>query len=174
MVRRGIRYVIPATIASWVFENHSLTARLRREVSPHFKVNVLTHSWQKPYRDEAKLLDQPFTIRSLVREVRLESNGMALIVARTIIPSDTLIGAHRRLSHLGTRPLGEVIFSYPQLKRIHLSCAHVPPDYWIESALEKFDIDKNIWGRRTLYSIGGPKLLVCEFFLPVLFKSNNA
>ena len=54
----------------------------------------------------------------LIREVMLHSQGKPLLLARTVIPDETIKVAHRNLAHLGTRPLGEVIFSYPDLERL--------------------------------------------------------
>ena len=102
----GTRRTLPHSVASWLYERKLMTARLRRNCSPCFQVRVLTQSWRRPFAGEAKLLNLSPYRRALVREVCLECNGMPLIVARTVIPSKTLHGARRRLSRLGTRPLG--------------------------------------------------------------------
>jgi len=170
----GTRRTLPSPIASWLYERKSLTARLRRNCFHCFQVQVLAQSWRRPFAEEAKLLDLSPHRRALVREVRLECNGTPLIAARTVIPSETLYGARRRLSRLGARPLGEVIFSFPRLKRLDLMLTYLETNDWSSSAATDLGIQENVWGRRTLYSIGGPKLVVCEFFLPTVIGIDDA
>ena len=86
-------------------------------------------------------------------------------MARTIIPGQTIKVAHRNLAHLGNRPLGEVIFSYPDLERVSMEIARVKPQLWTDAAMEKAAIRQAVWGRRTIYSIQQRPMLVSEFFL---------
>jgi len=96
----------------------------------------------------------------------LHNNGKPLLLARTIIPEETIKVAHRNLSHLGTRPLGEVIFSYPDLERMSMDLALIPAGSWTPQTLQKANINQSIWGRRTVYAIHKRPMLVSEFFLP--------
>jgi len=98
--------------------------------------------------------------------VLLHANGKPLILARTIIPADTIKAANSNLAHLGNRPLGEIIFSYPKLERIAMDVALVNPAIWTPSALAEVDTDQPLWGRRTVYAITHKQMLVSEFFLP--------
>jgi chorismate lyase len=102
----------------------------------------------------------------LIREVMLHTNGKPLLLARTIIPEATIKVAHRNLSHLGTRPLGEVIFSYPDLERITMDLTLIKSATWTSKARQNANIDQPIWGRRTVYAIQKRPMLVSEFFLP--------
>jgi chorismate--pyruvate lyase len=96
----------------------------------------------------------------------LTAKGKPLIVARTIIPKKTLIGAQRNLSRLGTKPLGEVIFSYPKLQRLDMQVALIEPSIWSFDVANKIHLEQAIWGRRTIYAINKRQMLVSEFFLP--------
>jgi chorismate--pyruvate lyase len=96
----------------------------------------------------------------------LHQNGRPLLLARTIIPEETIKVAHRNLAHLGTRPLGEVIFSYPDLERVTMDLTLITPVTWTENAQKKANIIQPIWGRRTVYAIQKRPMLVSEFFLP--------
>lgn len=174
VTRPGTRRKIPSKTSSWIYESKSLTARLRRNCTPCIQVRVLTQAWQKPFVGESKLLKQAPYRHALVREVQLECNGIPLIAARTIIPAKTLTGVRRRLSRLGTRPLGEFIFCYPRLKRLALQVAQPEPGDWSSAAEINLALQRKVWGRRTLYSIGGPKLIICEFFLPTVLEFNDA
>ena len=129
---------------------------------------ALQQAWQRPFIGESRGLGLAHDRYALIREVRLECNGAPLIVARTVIPSKTLHGVRRRLSRLGNRPLGEVIFSFPRLKRLELMLARLEIDDWSSAAAIDLSIHQDVWGRRTVYSIDGPKLVVCEFFLPAV------
>jgi len=164
--RSGTRSGIPADVASWIFETCSLTQRLKKTCGVRFRVAVVHQRWTRPWPDEARLLHLGMHQWALVREVQLFCHRKPLIVARTVIPSDTLKGSQRKLASLGTRPLGEVIFTYPGLRRHSLDIANVACHDWNPGLRESLDINRQTWGRRTVYGIGQRRLLVCEFFLP--------
>lgn len=164
--RPGLRHSLPADVASWVYEPGSLTHRLRSYYGTAVKVKILYHRRLVPFLSERKLLGQPEHRYCLIREVLLHADGMPLILARTIIPEQTIASAHRNLAHLGTRPLGEVIFSYPDLERLELHVARLNPGDWHGTAVQAGAIVAPVWGRRTVYAIMHQPLLVNEFFLP--------
>ncbi|MGH8550372.1 MAG: chorismate--pyruvate lyase family protein [Methylococcales bacterium] len=166
--RLGIRSKIPRDAASWIYETSSLTQRLKKKCGIHFRVAVLNQIWVRPWSEEARILRLERSQYSVVREVQLFCSRQPLIIARTVIPRNTLKGAQRRLSSLGTRPLGEIIFTYPALSRHRLEIAQVQPLDWNPRMVEGLGIDRSVWGRRTVYGIAGRKLLVCEFFLPAV------
>ncbi len=165
-IRPGIKQTIPSEVQSWIYETKSLTRRLRQHYGSTFTVEILFHRWKPAFLSECKLLKLPHQQFNLVREVLLHADGKPLILARTILPEQTIKIAKRNLSHLGNRPLGEVIFSYPQLERLELNTACVYYENWGQGLTEKIDIDQKIWGRRTVYAIHKQKMLVSEFFLP--------
>lgn len=164
--RKGSQHYLPECVQSWTYEAGSLTRRLRDYYGNQVAVKILFHQWRTPFLSERKALQLPFHRRSLVREVMLHTNGKPLLLARTIIPEETIKVAHRNLSHLGTRPLGEVIFSYPNLERITMDLTLVEPAAWTSQIQQNTHISQSIWGRRTVYAIYGRPMLVSEFFLP--------
>jgi len=143
-----------------------LTARLRKAVGVDFGVRLLGQRWVRPFDDEAALLQLPPRRRALVREVLLHSQGRPLVLARTVIPPDTLRGVYCGLAHLGNRPLGELLFAYRGLRRSHLEAARAVQTDWRHSIARQFEIETPVWGRRSLYQVGRASLTVCEFFLP--------
>ena len=167
---RGRQSNIPSTARSWLYEPASLTQRLRNTCGHAFQVRLLQQCWTKPFQGEAKTLRIRNGQQALIREVLLRCDRQPLILARTIIPHRTLRGAHRRLSNLGTRPLGEVIFSYPGLQRLRLEVAHVTKSDWNAESMADLAPNSGVWGRRTVYSLSGRTLLVCEFFLPAVLS----
>jgi chorismate--pyruvate lyase len=168
--RQGLRHILPENVQSWTYEAGSLTRRLRDYYGDSIGVKLLFHHWRTPFLSERRLLSVPEHRYCLTREVLLHASGTPLILARTIIPEQTIKGVHGNLSHLGTRPLGEVIFSYPKLERLEMDVALINPDLWTQSTLAAADINQPIWGRRTVYAIAHRQMLVNEFFLPQILK----
>jgi chorismate--pyruvate lyase len=159
---------LPCTLKSWLHEDTSLTQRLRDEWGT-VRVHVLLECWHVPYLAERKRLQLPENRLCLVREVVLLSGNTPLILARTIIPRATLMATHGNLAKLGTRPLGEILFSSPSLERQWLGVSHLLPDKW-KLTQSPFSVEKPLWGRLTRYSIKKQPMLVSEFFLPSLFE----
>ncbi len=168
--RPGICHRLPENVQSWTYETGSLTRRLRDYYGDAIAVKLLFHQWRTPFLSEYRLLGVPEHRYCLTREVLLHAAGIPLIVARTIIPEQTIKGAHRNLSHLGSRPLGEVIFSYPKLERLEMDVALINQNTWTQNAIDAGNINQPIWGRRTVYAIAHRQMLVGEFFLPEALK----
>lgn len=164
--RQGTRHCLPEDVQSWTYETGSLTQRLRDHYGDAVAVKILQQQWRTPFLSERRLLNLPESRYSLVREVLLHADGKPLILARTIIPTRTLKVAKRSLSHLGNRPLGEVIFSYPKLKRVEMDVALISPAAWTRAVIAEASINGPVWGRRTVYAIRRRQMLVSEFFLP--------
>jgi chorismate--pyruvate lyase len=168
--RPGIRHTLPESVQSWTYESGSLTQRLRDYYGDAIAVKVLLQQWSTPFLTERRLLGLPENQYSLIREVLLHADGKPLILARTIIPARTINVAKSNLSHLGNRPLGEVIFSYPKLERIETDVTLITPSAWTQTAIVVGHVAQSIWGRRTVYAIAGRQMLVSEFFLPEALK----
>jgi chorismate lyase len=168
--RRGSHHHLPDNVQSWAYETGSLTQRLRDYYGNTIAVTILFHQWRIPFLSERRQLQLPQHRYGLTREVMLHQQGKPLLLARTIIPEETIKVAHRNLSHLGTRPLGEVIFSYPDLERITMDLTLISPARWMPQAKKTANIDQTIWGRRTVYAIQKRPMLVSEFFLPGILE----
>jgi chorismate--pyruvate lyase len=169
-VRHSPGRSLPPQVASWLFESGSLTRRLRSLCGKDFRVRLLGQHWCRPFAEEAHALKLSAGRRAVVREVALQRGGQPLVLARSIIPAKTLKGVDRRLAHLGTRPLGEILFADPRLQKKSLELAEVEPGYWLNGLRREMGIVSPLWGRRSRYVLGpGHTLLVAEFFLPELF-----
>lgn len=164
--RSGTRHTLPENVQSWTYEPGSLTQRLRDYYGDAIGVKVLLQQWSTPFLSERRLLKLRENRYSLIREVLLHADGKPLILARTIIPAKTIKVAKSNLAHLGSRPLGEVIFSYPKLERIEMDVTLIDQPTWAPSAITEANIDQPVWGRRTVYAIAHRQMLVSEFFLP--------
>jgi chorismate--pyruvate lyase len=159
-----VRKSLPNDLQSWLFESESLTQRLRNQFE-NIHVHVLFEKKKSPFLTEQRILNLPAERYCLIREVVLLSNQTPLILARTIIPPKTLKISHGNLARLGSRPLGEILFSAPSLEREPFGISKIKPTLWTTD----FEIKNSLWGRRTKYSICGQPMLVSEFFLPSLF-----
>ncbi|MCX7102782.1 MAG: chorismate lyase [Methylobacter sp.] len=168
--RSGVRHTLPENVQSWTYEPGSLTQRLRDYYGDAIGVKILFHQWNTPFLSERRLLGLHENKYSLIREVLLHADGKPLILAITIIPAKTIKVAKSNLAHLGSRPLGEVIFSYPKLERIEMDVTLINPPTWNQCAIDKANITQAICGRRTVYAIAQRQMLVSEFFLPEVLE----
>ena len=155
-----------AEMQSWLYESGSLTKRLRAVYGSSFGVKVLFHCWKTAFIDESRLLNISRSRYQLIREVLLHADGNPLVVARTVIPEQTIKISRSKLSHLGNRPLGEVIFAYPDLERRLSQYSRAETGIWTPCLKSALTIEQAVWGRRTLYAIHQQPMLVAEFFLP--------
>jgi chorismate--pyruvate lyase len=169
-----IPHGLPSQLSSWLLETGSLTQRLRAKYGSGFAVQLLFQGWQPAYIDECQLLSCSSARRyHLLREVILTYNQQALVLARTVLPAQTLNIAQRKLANLGNRPLGEVLFAYPDLKLGQRQFSLAEPRVWSNDLRALCNIEQAIWGRRTVYAIHQQPLLVAEFFLPSLFIAHK-
>lgn len=158
----------PEMLLPWLRETGSLTKRLRSVYGNHLAVKVLFHRWKPAFAEECEHLHLPHHRYHLIREVLLHVNNVPLVLARTILPAHTIRIAQRNLSHLGSRPLGEVIFAYPDLELRQRDFSLASSNIWSSAVQRQFSVHEAIWGRRTIYAIHQQPLLVSEFFLPDL------
>ncbi len=165
----AVRKTLPPDLQSWLRESESLTQRLRSQWE-NVTVQVLFECQQTPFLTESRILKSSQYRYHLVREVILLSNQQPLILARTVIPAATLKIAQGNLTRLGTKPLGEILFSEPSLKRKPLAIARIEPHLWTTALQQLLPITIPLWGRCTKYSIAEQPMLVSEFFLPDLFN----
>jgi chorismate--pyruvate lyase len=156
---------LPDGVQSWLLESGSLTKRLRTLYGAKFGVKLLFNDWRPAFIDECRLLGQPPARFQLIREVLLHADGKPLLLARTIIPAQTISIAQRNLSHLGNRPLGEVIFAYPDLERRQRQFSLAETGNWSAELQSATPVQQAVWGRRTVYAIHKQPMLVAEFFL---------
>jgi chorismate--pyruvate lyase len=161
---------LPAELARWLFDPGSLTRRLRQCCSNQFRVRVLWQGWSRPSRDEAHALRLRLDAWAWTREVQLLCGSQAWVFARTLIPTATLRGRGRRLTQLGSRPLGEVLFTDPDVRRGPVEIARIGVGQRLhQRAFAGFaESPEAIWGRRSLFHMDKQPLLVCEIFLPDL------
>jgi len=168
---RLFAHPVPAGVAGWLFDPGSLTRRLVAACRGRFRVRVLSQGWARPLLNEATRLGLPPAQVALIREVQLLCDDTPWVYARTVIPHTTLRGAQRHLAHLGTRPLGAVLFADPGLRReeVEVACMSARHHLFHTAVQGLPALPEAIWGRRSVFFTGGKPLLVNEVFLPPLF-----
>ena len=133
-----------------------------------FRVRLLRQGWARPRYSEGRVLRLRRGGVALLREVELLCDGRPWVFARTLIPAASLQGSARRLTQLGERPLGAVLFSDPAIRRGLTQVARLLPRHPLfQAACAHLQAPPaELWGRRTLFYVDGQPLLVNEIFLP--------
>lgn len=174
-VRHYREMTLPPAVADWLMDTTSLTARLQRLCGAGFRVRLLGQHRSRPDPSEARALDLRPGVEVVAREVQLLCSGQPVVFARSVIPYRSLRGRHRRLLHLGERPLGAYLFAQPDLRRVavELACLHAG-ERLFELATRGLEGGRGpVWGRRSLFQLGRSRLLVAEFFLPDLVERSQ-
>ena len=139
-------FKLPANIQNWLFEQGSLTVKLKQHCAC-FEVKVQSEQWiYKTYQNETALLTDK---QYWCREVLLYGDGEPWVAARTLI-SAPLLNQYQTLLQLGNTPIGEWLFQQP-LTRQKMQWAQ--------------DEKTQLYARRCLFSIRKMPLLVSELFL---------
>ena len=140
---------IPEHVSRWLLDNQSLTHKLKEKYND-FRVNVLSQEQNSPYECELKLLGSITNLKIIVREVELIGSETPVVNARSLIP---LTDDTKDILKIGSRPLGEILFNDPEIKRGHLEVGSF----------------NNSWARRSTFTISKTNLLVTEIFLESLY-----
>ncbi|GAB2904266.1 chorismate lyase [Microbulbifer echini] len=154
----------PQYLLPWLAYTGSLTAALKHLSGGDFSVQVLGQSWQLPRPEECHALHLKRRSRALVREVLLLGCGQPWVYARSVLPLRSLQGKSRNLRSLDNRPLGELLFSEPGIRRgeIELNQLRRNTDLQLKGLCDK---DNCAWGRRSTFWLRDKPLLVAEAFL---------
>lgn len=155
-------------LLDWLLDPTSLTSRLQQSCIGQFRVEPVRQLWQRPMLNEAQALGARPHERCFVREVRLLCNDQPWVFARTVIPVRTLTGPRRRLSRLGNKPLGAVLFADPSMRRSGIEIAELLPGQplFARATADSAKQPASIWGRRSAFFLNNKPLLVSEIFLP--------
>lgn len=154
----------PESMLPWLEYPGSLTAALKQQSGGDFRVQVLFQGWQLPLAEECLTLKLHEHSRALVREVLLYGRGQPWVYARSVLPMRSLQGKSRNLRSLDDRPLGELLFSEPGIRRgdIQFNRLRRNPKIQLEPLCSE---NENAWGRRSTFWLRGKPLLVAETFL---------
>jgi chorismate--pyruvate lyase len=163
------RPVLSGTLACWLVDTGSLTARLRQRYHA-FSVQPVAVKYVKPMPDEAVLLHQANHKTALIREVLLMGNNKSVVFAHSVLPRASLRGAWTGLGRLGNKPLGATLFANPKVKRTPLSYKKLTANHTLYKKATQHLLYKPsyLWARRSIFSLNCANIMVTEVFLPQL------
>ncbi len=156
----------PAAERGWLFDQDSLTRRLTALSQDHFSVTPLQEGWQTLRLDETRALGVPAQAQGWVREVFLRGHGQPWVFARSVAARSALEGSGLALDQLGSRSLGELLFSDRAFQRGELQVTRYPAG-WLPAAVRS----EQLWARRSCFRRGELAVLVAEVFLPELWRA---
>ena len=137
-------------ILSWLNEPGSITSRIKS--FSDFKLKLLRDGPGEVDASEDDLVISNYRENN-IREVLLYSDEEPLIYAKSIIPLETIRLGLGVLGNLKENPLGDILFSNPEIKKKYMLFA-------------KFESNKKIfYGRKGIYTVKGYPFSVCEIFL---------
>jgi chorismate lyase len=139
-------------LQSWLHEQNSMTVRLKK-FCRQLTVDVVQEGFcaaEKLSEYERQALLAVDGSVFWTREVLLCGDGVPWLAGRTVVPESSLVGTETQLLNLGSAPLGQFLFSVPDLQREFLRVA-------------KSD---RLWGRSSLFKLRDKPLLLTELFLP--------
>lgn len=156
-------------IAEWLFHEDSLTRRLTRVSQECFSVMPLFEGWQPLRADECAALNIATGSEGWVREVYLLGHDQKWVFARSVAARAALEHDGLHMDQLGTRSLGELLFSDRAFARGPLQICQYPAQ-WLPVAHKQ----TGLWGRRSCFSRGSLSILVAEVFLPTVWQAIDA
>ncbi|WP_217477500.1 chorismate--pyruvate lyase family protein [Stutzerimonas stutzeri] len=158
---------LPADVHDWLYTDRgSLTHRLTDLADGAFSVTPLVEGWQVLRDDECAALGVVAGSEGWVREVYLRGHEQPWVFARSVAARRVLEQSGLDLPHLGSRSLGELLFSDPAFARGPLEARHYPAD-WLPPLVRQ----TGLWARRSCFSQGDLRVLVAEVFLPALWHA---
>lgn len=158
-----------AQTLDWLFDEGSLTRRLTEISDNTFSVLPLYEGWQVLRPDECAALDLPQGVQGWVREVYLRGHGEPWVFARSVAGKHSLHEGGLNMDELGTRSLGELLFSDQAFERGAMQVCHYP-----RNGLPQADQADHLWARRSRFVRGKLSVLVAEVFLPKLWAALGA
>lgn len=160
---------LPRSLRSWLSDRGSLTQRLKSRCDS-FRVAPLATGLARPNTDECALLGVPPGTRAYVREVLLLCNEVPVVFAHSVLPHASLRGGWNGITRLGSRSLGEALFSDHRIQRQPLAYHRVRRDHPLFRAIagQQALAVSSLWARRSVFCLNGHPLLVTEVFLPAI------
>lgn len=162
---------LPRRLRPWLYDRGSLTRRLKARCG-QFSVQPLAVGLGRALNDETRLLKLTRTQAAYVRDVRLLCAGQAVVFAHSVLPRAHLRGAWNGVAKLGSRPLGEALFSNPRIHREPLRFRKLTSRHPLFQRITR-DLaltEATLWARRSAFRLAGRTLLVTEVFLPAILS----
>jgi len=147
----------------------SLTRRLKARHAD-FRVIPVTRGFAPPFLDEAQAIHLRPKTQAYVRDVLLMGGGRTRVFAHSVLPRASLRGGWCGITRLGSRPLGEALFTDPRIRRLGLTMRRLDARHPLYRAARRQTglTAQHLWARRSVFCLNGHPLLVTEVFLPAI------
>lgn len=162
-----------AALNGWLFDQGSLTQRLTQLCQGQFNVQLLTEGWQTLTDDECHALNLDKASCGWVREVFLCDDQQPWVFARSVASQTELEASGFDISQLGTRSLGELLFSHQAFNRGALQINQLPCLQLPTVAKQQALNHTYLWARRSCFQKDSLGVLVVEVFLPKLWQDTG-
>lgn len=155
----------------WITDPGSLTAAIRAH-SQHFAIRQLRERTGRPLPTEAYLLPAYQYGPAIVREVLLLADERPVVFARSILPHASLHGKWQQLRRMGTRPLGQALFSARGARRTEVVYQKLTPRQALfrQAARAVYEMPPYLWARSSIFDLSSRPILVTEVFLPTILE----
>lgn len=158
-------------LREWLLNEGSLTRLLKQLSNSDFQVQLVHQGWQQLRDDECRALDAADGTEGWVREVFLCGCQQPWIYARSVAGKDALQAQGFDLASLGTRSLGELLFSDDAFSRGDFEICLLPASAWPPVLHESINsTSEPLWARRSCFARNDLKILVAEAFLPAFWS----
>lgn len=156
-----------SSLKDWLLAPGSLTQKLKTCCN-QFEVNVLGEGQLTPFEGE-----YPQQALVWIREVLLCLDAIPWVFARTLIPQTLLLERQADFLGLGTRPLGELLFSQDKFIPGKIEVARFETSSRLAQLAESLDqrVEHELWGRRRYFHHGDNEMIVSEIFLPAAVQA---
>lgn len=154
----------PAQVVAWLAINGSLTKALRKASGAPVRARLVHNGPGKTQPDQRQMLGLGAGRQTWLREVWLHAGSAVepCVYAQTRLPLSALRGRLRRITRLGSRPIGQQLFrGKGQVRRESLQVTRLP----LGGAFA------GLWARRSVLACGQRRILIMEVLLPALFQS---
>lgn len=150
---------MPQKTRQWLAYRGSLTKRLRQAGAAEINHIIRQEKWELPTAEEAQYLQLNSQESVFIRETDWQYKNNLWVMTRALIPLATLQNKGKDLQTVGSRSLGDFLFTDPDLQRSEFEFA-------------SFIFDGQVcWARRSLFSYWNKPLLVSEIFFPSILNS---
>lgn len=169
--QQQVEMSLPEHLRPWLFDVGSMTKRLRNFAKQSMTVQLLGQDWGQPTISESLYLQLALRNRSLIREVYLLCDGKIIVFGRSIFPLKLFEGKGRKLlALLDTKPIGDLLFKEPTMKRTPLQFAKLNASHleFCQATQGATTSANNLWARRSRFYLHDQPLLVTE----VIFSEN--
>ncbi|WP_445946882.1 chorismate--pyruvate lyase family protein [Shewanella sp.] len=149
-------------LKDWLLATGSLTLRLK-SLCHHFEVKVLGEQLSAISPADNDLIEPVW-----VREVLLCLDDTPWVFARTLVPQALLDFKSQAFTQLGNKPLGELLYSSPEIIPGKIELARFDKDCKLAQLAASLaqNVSEPLWGRRRHFSLKQTNLTVSEIFLP--------